>query len=40
MSKKTYEFVVSTEAVNSYGSRIITDGIDTEQYMKNPIVYA
>lgn len=38
MSKKTYEFVVSTEAVNSYGSRIITDGIDTEQYMKNPIV--
>lgn len=30
--------MVSTESVNSYGYRILTDGIDTEQYMKNPVV--
>lgn len=38
MTKKTYQFVVNTEAVNSYGYRILTDGIDTEQYMRNPVV--
>ncbi len=35
---KTYDFIVSTENVNSYGYRILTDGIDTEQYMRNPVV--
>lgn len=36
--KKTYQFIVSTDAVNSYGYRILTAGIDTEQYMRNPVV--
>ncbi len=35
---KTYDFIVNTENVNSYGFRILTDGIDTEQYMRNPVV--
>ncbi|MDO4225811.1 MAG: HK97 family phage prohead protease, partial [Bergeyella zoohelcum] len=38
MSKKTHHFIVNTEAVNSYGYRILTEGIDTEQYMRNPVV--
>lgn len=36
--KNTHTFIVSTNAVNSYGYRILTEGIDTEQYMKNPVV--
>lgn len=36
--KKTYQFIVSTDAVNSYGYRVLTEGIDTEQYMRNPVV--
>ena len=36
--KNTHTFIVSTDAVNSYGYRILTEGIDTEQYMKNPVV--
>lgn len=35
---KTYDFIVNTESVNSYGYRVLTDGIDTEQYMRNPVV--
>ncbi len=35
---KTYDFIVNTENVNSYGYRVLTDGIDTEQYMRNPVV--
>jgi len=31
-------FIVNTENVNEYGYRILTDGIDIEQYNKNPIV--
>lgn len=38
MSRKTYPFIVSTDAVNAYGYRILTAGIDTEQYMRNPVV--
>lgn len=38
MSRKTYQFIVSTDAVNAYGYRILTAGIDTEQYMRNPVV--
>lgn len=34
----TYDFIVNTENVNSYGYRVLTDGIDTEQYMRNPVV--
>lgn len=34
----THEFIVNTERVNEYGYRILTEGIDTEQYMRNPVV--
>lgn len=34
----TYDFIVNTESVNSYGYRVLTDGIATEQYMRNPVV--
>lgn len=33
-----YKFIVNTENVNSYGYRIITKGIETEQYERNPVV--
>lgn len=32
------EVIISTEAVNCYGTRIKTDGIATEQYEKNPVL--
>ncbi len=32
------EVVISTSAVNSYGSRVLTAGINFKQYKKNPIV--
>ena len=36
---KTYPFIVSDENVlNSYGFRVMTDGIDLAQYEKNPLV--
>jgi hypothetical protein len=34
----THKFVVNTENVNSYGYRVLTDGIDYAQYLKNPVV--
>ncbi|AUS06474.1 hypothetical protein [Pseudotamlana carrageenivorans] len=34
----THKFIVNTEEVNEYGYRILTSGIDTAQYMRNPIV--
>ena len=30
--------VISTSAVNSYGSRVLTSGIDFEQYKRNPVL--
>lgn len=33
-----YKFIVNTENVNSYGYRIITEGIDISQYERNPVV--
>lgn len=33
-----YKFIVNTENVNSYGYRILTVGIDTAQYERNPVV--
>jgi len=33
-----HQFIINTENVNSYGYRILTDGIDYKQYMRNPIV--
>lgn len=35
---KTYKFVINDENVNEYGYRVLTDGIDTTQYMRNPVV--
>lgn len=32
------EAIISTERINSYGSRVLTAGIDLTQYEKNPIV--
>lgn len=36
--KRGKECVVSTEAVNCYGTRILTAGIDTKQFERNPIL--
>jgi hypothetical protein len=33
-----YTFVVSDESINSYGFRVLTDGIDLKQFKKNPIM--
>lgn len=33
-----YKFIVNTENVNSYGYRILTEGIDITQYERNPVV--
>ncbi len=33
-----YTFVVSDESINSYGFRVLTDGIDLAQFKKNPIM--
>lgn len=32
------DVIVSTEAVNSYGSRVLTSGIDLSQYERNPVL--
>lgn len=32
------EVIISTEAVNSYGSRVLTGGIDLSQYERNPVL--
>lgn len=32
------EVIISTEAVNSYGSRVLTSGIDVSQYERNPVL--
>lgn len=34
----THRFIINTENVNTYGYRILTAGIDYEQYMRNPVV--
>ena len=33
-----HDFIINTEDVNSYGYRILTNGIDYTQYMRNPVV--
>ena len=33
-----HQFIINTENVNSYGYRILTEGIDYAQYMRNPVV--
>lgn len=37
-TKKGKEGVISSERVNCYGSRVLTLGIDTEQYKRNPVL--
>ena len=37
--EKSYPFVISDESVNRYGYRVLTAGIDTAQFEKNPIMY-
>lgn len=32
------EVIISTEAVNSYGTRVLTAGIDISQYQRNPLL--
>ncbi len=34
----THDFIINTENVNEYKYRILTDGIDYKQYMRNPVV--
>ncbi|MRX70275.1 prohead serine protease [Flavobacterium resistens] len=34
----TYDFVVNTENVNEYKFRVLTSGIDYQQYLRNPVV--
>lgn len=36
---KTYTFVISEESINSYGFRVLSDGIDTTFFLKNPIAF-
>jgi Caudovirus prohead serine protease len=36
--KMTHDFIINTENVNEYGSRILTAGIDYKQYLRNPVV--
>ena len=33
------DFVVSTESVNKYGYRVLTEGIDTSEFEKNPLMF-
>ena len=33
------EFLLSDESVNSYGFRVLTDGIDTSRFEKNPVMF-
>jgi Caudovirus prohead serine protease len=34
----THTFIVNSENVNGYGYRILTDGVDYKQFMRNPVV--
>lgn len=34
----THDFIINTENVNGYKYRILTEGIDFEQYLRNPVV--
>lgn len=39
MPKSTKRFILSTEAVNAHGFRVITPGIDLTGFIANPIMY-
>lgn len=36
--KKAISFIVSDESVNSYGSWVVTEGIDMTDFLKNPVM--
>ena len=36
---KRFTFVVTDESLNTYGFRVLTAGIDTSQFEKNPVGY-
>lgn len=36
-TKKPFTFIISDESLNSYGFRVLTDGVDTSLFEKNPI---
>lgn len=38
MGKQTHEVVISTNRINCYGSRVLTNGIDISQYQRNPVL--
>lgn len=38
MAKKKHKFLVSDESINSHGFKILTAGIKTERFMKNPVM--
>ena len=38
MTKKKHTFVLTDESVNGYGYRVLTSGIDREQFLKNPVM--
>lgn len=38
MAEKKHKFLVSDESVNSYGFKILTAGIKTERFMRNPVM--
>lgn len=39
MPKSTKRFVLTDSSVNRYGFRVLTSGVDIEQFKKNPICY-
>jgi HK97 family phage prohead protease len=39
LEKRTAEFVISTEAVDSYGTVFLADGWDFTRYNQNPVVF-
>lgn len=39
MAKKEKTFVLSDESINTYGFRVLTEGIDTSEFAKNPLMF-
>lgn len=38
VKKMVHNFIINTENVNEYGYRVLTSGVDYEQYLRNPVV--
>jgi hypothetical protein len=39
MAEKPLTFVISDESINTYGMRVMTEGIDTSDFERNPVMY-